>query len=404
MFLSAAGGLNFARCTATNPTNWLYIGREPPAQMKILVINTGSASIKLAAYELGDQGPGLLDSAHFAPDEDTPDALIRHFTGKWGQSPDAVCHRVVHGGRRLQATCRITEDVLKEIARLADVAPLHNPVAQRWIEACTNVFGARTPQVGVFDTAFYAHLPAHAAHYALPRGLTDEFKLRRYGFHGTAHRAMWERWCQLRPDLDRGGRLISVQLGGGCSMTAVRDGAPVDTSMGFSPVEGLVMATRSGDIDPGIITYLMRKQGLSPEKVDTMLNKESGLKGLSGADGDIRPLLQGHDPAHRLAVDVYCYRIRKYLGAYLAVLGGADGIVFGGGVGEHAPRVREKILSGFTWCDILLDRAANEAVTNGEGRISQPPSSTEIWVTPVDEGVILAREAYEALKSESGKD
>lgn len=372
--------------------------------MRILVINTGSASVKLAAFELTGPQPHLLHSARFTPDEGTPEALIKRFQGEWGRPPDALCHRVVHGGQRLQAPCRITEDVRKEIARLADVAPLHNPVAQRWIEAATGVFGGDLPQVAVFDTAYYTHLPAHAAHYAVPRAVADEFELRRYGFHGTAHRAMWERWCQLRPDLIHGGRLISVQLGGGCSMTAVHNGAPRDTSMGFSPVEGLVMASRSGDVDPGILTYLMRKKDLSPEQVDHMLNEESGLRGLSGAGGDIRPLLDSHEPACRLAVDVYCYRVRKYLGAYLAVLGGADGIVFGGGVGEHAPRVREKILTGFEWCDILLDRTANEAVTGAEGLISQPPSATQVWVIPVDEGAIMAREAYGVLENERGND
>ena len=372
--------------------------------MRILVINTGSASVKLAAFEVAGPQPQQIHSAHFAPDQDTPEGIMQRFVDDWGRAPDALCHRVVHGGRRLQTPCRITSEVSEEISRLSDLAPLHNPVALRWIEACSAVFSADIPQVAVFDTAFYAHLPAHAAHYAIPRAVADEYELRRYGFHGTAHRAMWERWCRLRPELPRGGRLISVQLGGGCSITAVGNGMPRDTSMGFSPVEGLVMATRSGDIDPSIVTYLMRKQNLSPAQVDQMLNEASGLKGLSGAGGDIRPLLESHDPACRLAVDVYCYRARKYLGAYLAALGGADGIVFGGGVGEHAARIREKILSGMEWCGILLDRAANEAVTGAEGRISQPASTTEIWVIPVDEGTILARDAYEVLKNERWKD
>jgi len=372
--------------------------------MRILVINTGSASVKLAAFEAAGTRPHQVRSAHYSPHEDTPEALLQRFRDDWGEAPDALCHRVVHGGQRLQAPCRITSDVRDEIARLAEVAPLHNPIARSWIEAGSRVFTERLPQVAIFDTAFYTHLPPHAAHYALPRAVTDEFALRRYGFHGIAHRAMWERWTRLRPDLPHGGRLISIQLGGGCSITAIRNGLPRDTSMGFSPLEGLVMATRSGDVDAGIITYLMRKQNMTPDQVDRMLNEESGLKGLSGAGGDIRPLLDSDDAACRLAVDVYCYRVRKYLGAYLAVLGGADGIVFGGGVGEHIARIREKILAGMEWCDILLDRSANEAVTAAEGRISQPSSITEVWVIPVDEAMVMAREAYRVLKNERAKD
>jgi acetate kinase len=366
--------------------------------MDTLVINTGSASIKLAAYDVSGPRPRPAHSAHLAPDEGTPDELLGRFCTAWGHTPDAVCHRVVHGGNRLRASCRITREVRDEIARLGAVAPLHNPVALCWIEAAGRMWGADVPQVAVFDTAFYADLPEWAARYALPGGLDGDFALRRYGFHGIAHRAMWERWCRLRPDLPAGGRLISIQLGGGCSMTATRNGLPQDTSMGFSPTEGLVMASRSGDVDPGVITFLMRNRGMSADQIDHLLNEASGLKGLSNTSGDIRTLLDSDRPDCRLAVELYCYRVMKYLGAYLAVMGGADGIVFGGGVGEHAVPVRERILSDMEWCGILLDTTANAAVSGTEGRISEPASDIEIWVTPVDEQTILAQEAHAVLK------
>ena len=248
----------------------------------------------------------------------------------------------------------------------------------------------RVPQVAVFDTAFYARLPAVAATYALPRELAARHGLRRYGFHGLAHQALWSRWRELRPDVADGGRLISFQLGAGCSVTAVERGAARDTSMGFSPLEGLVMATRSGDIDPALVTYLQRVEDLSAEESERLLNERSGLLGISGVSGDMRKLLAADDPHARLAVELYCYRARKYLGAYMAVLGGADAILFGGGVGENAAGVRARILAGFEWAGIRLDAAENSAAAGREGRLSAVDSRMDAWVIPVDEARILA--------------
>jgi acetate kinase len=307
-----------------------------------------------------------------------------------------VAHRVVHGGAHLTSTRRIDAEVEAEIERLAPLAPLHNPVALAWIGVCREVLGTDVSQVAVFDTAFYAKLPEVAATYALPRELGAKHRLRRYGFHGLAHQALWLRWRELRPDLPDGGRVISFQLGAGCSVTAIAHGQPLDTSMGFSPLEGLVMATRSGDVDPGLVTHLQRVERLSASDAERLLNERSGLLGVSGVSGDMRKLVGSDDPRARLALQLYCYRARKYLGAYLMVLGGADAILFGGGVGEHAATVRAGILEGLDWAGIRLDAAANAANTGREGRISDTGSRTEAWVIPVDEARLLAREAFAA--------
>lgn len=317
-----------------------------------------------------------------------------------------VAHRIVHGGERLVQSCVIDDEVEAEIARLAPVAPLHNPAALAWIRACRALLGKDVPQVAVFDTAFYAELPPVARSYALPRALCERLSARRYGFHGLAHDAMWRRWRTLRPDAAARARVISLQLGAGCSITAVRGGRPVDTSMGFSPLEGLMMATRSGDIDPGLLLYLQRTLSMTPERMERLLNEESGLLGVSGTSADMRTLLASDDPAARLAVDLYCYRARKYVGAYLAVLGGTDAILFGGGVGENAPVIREKILGGMQWARIALDAEANRNAVGIEAHISRigeevGNGSVEIWVIPVDEAAILAEQAQTVLLTET---
>ena len=303
--------------------------------MNVLVVNTGSSSVRLTSFRSETRQDVHLDQSA-APEQ----ALAS--LGK----PELVAHRVVHGGEKLVGPTRLDDAVEAEIERLAELAPLHNPVALRWIRAA-KVFGV--PQVAVFDTAFFAGLPAAAATYALPR----EFRVRRFGFHGLAHQAMWRAWCALRPDLEGGGRVITLQLGSGCSAAAIDRGRPLDTSMGFSPLEGLVMATRAGDLDPGLLLHLAAQVELEP-----ILNHHSGLAGLAGHGGDMRAILAANDDASRLALDVYVHRARKYVGAYLAVLGGADGIVFGGGVGEHADVIRERITQGFEWAGKLDVRVA----------------------------------------------
>ncbi len=369
--------------------------------MTVMTVNTGSSSVRLATFARA--GASLLQraSAHFSGARHDPAEILRAFRKEHGIGDiAAVAHRVVHGGVRLTAPSRITAAVEAEIERLAPLAPLHNPRALEWIRACRALFGADIPQVAVFDTAFYADLPEVAATYALPRALSRKHGIRRYGFHGLAHQAMWRRWRALRPEVADaavagGDRVISLQLGAGCSITAIRDGRAVDTSMGFSPLEGLVMATRAGDVDAGALAFLARAEGLSLDRLERLLNEESGLLGLSGRSGDMRTLLETNDEDARLAVAVYCYRARKYIGAYLAALGGADAILFGGGVGEHAPAVRANMLAGLESLGIVLDADANRAAVGTEMRISGRTSKPEVWVVPVDEAAMLAQAAID---------
>jgi len=366
--------------------------------MTLLTVNAGSSSIRLDLFALDPGGPKRLASFHEVRAEHQAADRLRDFLEREAARPiAAVAHRIVHGGERLVAPCLIDGGVEAEIARLAPLAPLHHPVALAWLHACREVLGERVPQVAVFDTAFYAALPEAASTYALPRDLCRKHGLRRFGFHGLAHLAMWRRWQGLRPELKNGGRAISLQLGAGCSITAVREGQPVDTSMGFSPLEGLVMATRSGDVDPGLLLFLQRAEDLSPAQLEALLSECSGLLGVSGASADMRELLASQDAAARLAVSVYCRRALKYVGAYLAVLGGADAVLFGGGVGENAPAVREKILAGMEWAGILLDPESNRATAGKQVRISTRKSSVEIWVIPVDEATVIAEDAATVL-------
>lgn len=372
--------------------------------MIVLAVNTGSSSVRLAAFAAGGESLSPLASAHYAGERNDLAATLRAFLREHAiEAVEAVAHRIVHGGERLVAPCRIDDAVEAEIERLSPLAPLHNPRALRWIRACRETFGPQLPQAAVFDTGFYAALPPVAASYALPRALCREHGIRRYGFHGLAHEAMWRRWCELHPENKRRGRVISLQLGAGCSITAVHDGHAVDTSMGFTPLEGLVMATRAGDVDPGLLLYLQRAEGLDPARLERLLNEKSGLLGLSGASGDMRALLEMDNADARLAVDVYCYRASKYIGAYLVALGGADAILFGGGVGEHAPEVRAKILNSLLWMGVVPDAAANRSAIGAEARISNGCSEVEAWVVPVDEAAILAQAAA-AVLTETGRE
>ncbi|MFA5626883.1 MAG: acetate/propionate family kinase [Thiohalomonadaceae bacterium] len=363
--------------------------------MILLTVNAGSSSIRLAAYT-SDQR--LLATHHSDTAPAQAKDVLREFIKQHSLDDIAVvAHRVVHGGDMLVRSCVIDAEVEREIERLSVLAPLHNPPALAWLRACLVLVGAHIPQVAVFDTAFYAYLPKVAATYALPLELNARLRLRRFGFHGLAHEAMWRRWCAMRPDVMDSGRVISLQLGAGSSITAVRAGRAVDTSMGFSPLEGLVMATRSGDIDAGLLLYLQSTEGMSAEQLGRLLNEASGLLGLSGISGDMRILLESNEPAARLAVEIYAYRACKYIGAYLAALGGADAIVFGGGVGENAPAVRAAILKSMEWAGVDLDAAANETTVSKKGLISRPGSKIEVWVLPVDEQQILVQEALAAL-------
>ena len=368
--------------------------------MIILTLNSGSTSVKLAVYDTADgNAPTRIGSEHHSGSDIEPRQVLADFLQKLRSAPDVVAHRVVHGGTRFTAPVRIDEKVIGAIHELSELAPLHNPKALEWIEAARAECGSEVVQVAVFDTSFYSGLPRKAAEYALPARIGVDHGVRRYGFHGLAHEAMWRRWCELYPALRGGGRLITVQLGGGCSLTAHDHGRPVDNSMGFSPLEGLVMATRSGDVDPSILPYLQKRLGLSSEQLVGLLDTESGLVGLAGKPGNPTELLADPAPASQFAVELYCYRLRKYIGAFCAVLGGCDGIVFGGGVGEHSPEVRARALEGMEWAGIELDATANGAARGTEAAIQSAASKVRVQVIPVDEEVVMVRGAAGVTRS-----
>jgi acetate kinase len=314
----------------------------------------------------------------------------------------AAGHRVVHGGERFVHSVAIDDAVLRGIEETIDLAPLHNPANLRGIQAVRAVLGPGVPQVAVFDTAFHHTLPERAFLYAIPYSLYRRHRVRRYGFHGTSHRYVAYRYRQLTGRAREDTRIVTLHLGNGCSACAVSGGVSVDTSMGFTPLEGLVMGTRSGDVDPAVLDYIGEKEGLSLPEVELLLNKQSGLLGISGLTNDMRELLaeaEEHDDRRAwLAIEIFCYRARKYIGAYLAVLGGADAICFAGGIGENSPPVRAQICRGLEWAGIHVDDALNREASGGrEGRISPAGAGPEVWVIPTDEELLIARDTWRVV-------
>ena len=320
---------------------------------------------------------------------------------------EAVGHRVVHGGERFSQPVLITDSVMGEINALSELAPLHNPACLEGIRGARAILGPQVPMVAVFDTAFHQTMPTHPKVYALPYELTNRHHIRRYGFHGIAHASLAGSYFHKTGKPTENSRLITLQLGNGCSISAIHNGQSVETSMGFTPLEGLVMGTRCGDLDPSIVSYLCQKEKVEPSEVDRWLNEQSGLLGLSGRTNDMRELLQAadreqHEPS-QLAIEVFCYRVKKYLGAYLAVLGGADAIVFGGGIGEAAPAIRRRICEGMEWCGLRLDPARNNAAIGLQpgdvARVSQDGQPLEVYVGAADEETWIARETARCLNA-----
>ena len=313
----------------------------------------------------------------------------------------AVGHRVVHGGERFRGHARIDPAVLKGIEDCIELAPLHNPVNLKGIRAAAELFGDATPQVAVFDTAFHMTMPEASYLYGLPYELYEKHGIRRYGFHGTSHQYLADRYGRMRGLAREAVNIITLHLGGGCSACAIRRGRSHITSMGFTPLAGLLMATRSGDLDPSLIDYVAGKEGLGPSEMDTLLNQQSGLLGVSGRSGDMRDLLDAaEDGNHRaaLAVDMFCRRVRQYIGAYLAEMDGAEALLFSGGIGENAPAVRRRICDGLSWFGVTLDEARNAAMTGGAcGEITTDESRLKVYVVPTNEELLIARETAAIL-------
>ena len=314
----------------------------------------------------------------------------------------AVGHRVVHGGERFTHSVLITDEVLREIEECIELAPLHNPANIKGIQAARELFGHGLPQVAVFDTAFHQTLPERAYLYAIPYQYYRRYKVRRYGFHGTSHRYVAYRYRQIRNLTREQTNVITLHLGNGSSATAIRAGDSIDTSMGMTPLEGLVMGTRSGDLDPAIIDYLAIKEGLTIHQIESLLNKQSGLIGISGLTNDMRELLEeaheNNDRRARLAIEIFCYRVRKYIGAYFAAMSGADAIVFTGGIGENSPEVRSQICEGLQCLGLELDSERNARCTGGcEDLISTEDSRLAAYTIPTDEELLIARDTVRSV-------
>ncbi len=312
---------------------------------------------------------------------------------------DAVGHRVVHGGEQFTESHLMDEAVVKGIERAIPLAPLHNPHNLKGYTVCRELF-PQVPQVAVFDTAFHHTLPARAYLYGLPYDYYKRQRIRRYGFHGTSVRYVFYRYRDLSGAPRDTANLIVCHLGNGCSVTALENGKSVDTSMGFTPLEGLMMGTRSGDLDPAILLHLMTKDEFAPHEVATLLNRMSGLYGLSGESNDMRAVLNSMtagDERSRLAIEVFCYRVRKYIGSYWAALGRLDALIFTGGIGQNAALVRQIICERLDTMGCDLDETANLALGGREGRISTPASRVAIWVIPTNEELLIARDTFRVV-------
>ncbi len=408
--------------------------------MNVLVLNVGSSSLKFQIIatdlerikehkderlckgeveRIGGEAIVTLQAGEgatrklTAPLRDIPaalDYLVRYIASDQSGIPQvkstadiqAIGNRVVHGGELFKESALIDDKVLKSIEDCIDLAPLHNPGNLQGIAAARQIFGKDTPQVAVFDTAFHQSIPEPAYIYAIPYYLYRRHRIRRYGFHGTSHRYVAFRYRALRGLTREQTNIISFHLGNGCSATAIKAGKSVDTSMGMTPLEGLVMGTRSGDLDPAVVTLMEAKEALSASDAEMLLNKQSGLLGISGLTNDMRDLLaelrEHEDRRVQLAIEVFCYRAKKYIGAFLASMGGADAVVFTGGIGENSSDVRARICEGMEWAGLTIDGAKNQQTIGKEGLISTDDSKLQAYAIPTNEELLIARDTVRVIE------
>lgn len=397
--------------------------------MKIFVVNCGSSSIKYQLFNMqnevvlakglveriGMEGSLLKHTPTGKYTVDLPADIPDHAVGiklivdtlvnpEYGVIPDmseidAVGHRVVHGGERFADSVLITQDVLKGIEDCAEIAPLHNPPNLHGINACMEIMPT-IPQVAVFDTAFHQTLPKVAYLYGLPYELYVKYGLRRYGFHGTSHKYVAQVAASMMQEHMTDLRIITCHLGNGASITAIKYGKSVDTSMGYTPLEGLIMGTRSGEIDPAIIPFLMEKENMTAPQIDDYLNKRSGILGISGLSSDFRDLetaANRGDERSQLAIDLFAYKVKKYIGGYVAAMGGVDAIVFTAGVGENSPFMRDKICNGLEYLGTRIDPERNN-VRGKAQEISVKRAGVKIFVIPTNEELVIARDTYNICK------
>ncbi len=410
--------------------------------MNILVLNCGSSSLKFQIIEtdleriksdkdvqkarglierIGTQSlvtmqatgqPVIKQALPLRDHRAALDYIVRWIVSADSRIPDirslgdihAVGHRVVHGAEKFPRSLVIDQSVIEGIEDCIDLAPLHNPANLKGIYAARELFGEGVPQVAVFDTSFHTTMPEESYLYAIPYQLYRRHKIRRYGFHGTSHRYVAYRYRKIL-DIPRDTvNVITIHLGNGCSACAIRSGESYNTSMGLSPLEGLVMGTRGGDIDPAVIEYLSHKEGMTMSEVDTLLNKNSGLLGLSGLTNDMRDLLdeerEHQDRRATLAINIFVLRVKKYIGAYLAEMDGADALIFTGGIGENSPTIRQRICDGLSWFGIALDDEKNHTIKPGhEEFIHQEGSRMKICVIPTNEELLIARDTVRCVEN-----
>lgn len=397
--------------------------------MKILVLNCGSSSIKYKLFDMtsteviaqgGIEKIGLKGSflkltlpsgEKKIIEKDIPEHTVGvefilhnlidadHGAIRSLDEINAVGHRMVHGGERFSRSVVLTQEVLDVFVSCNDLAPLHNPANLKGVKAIEAIL-PNVPQIGVFDTAFHQTMPNYAYLYALPYELYEKYGIRRYGFHGTSHRYVSQRVCEFLGVDPQGQRIITCHIGNGASIAAIKDGKCVDTSMGLTPLEGLMMGTRCGDVDAGVITYLMDKENLTIEGVSDLLNKKSGVLGVSGVSSDMRELLAACEAGNERAIlseKMYYYRILKYIGAYAAVLGGVDTIVFTGGVGENQFECRRDVCHDLAYLGVELNYPLNDKVRGTETVISTPESKVKIVVIPTDEELMIAKDTLALL-------
>ena len=397
--------------------------------MKILVINAGSSSLKYQLIDMTDESvvlKGVCERISFAGSTLTQKTFDKRETFIQSDMPThkealelvikamldpekgalkdiseigAVGHRVLHSGEDFKKSVVIDDEVIKICEKNAELGPLHMPGEIACIKSCREVMPG-VPMVAVFDTTFHSTMPAKAYMYGIPYEVYDKYKIRKYGFHGTSHKFVSEETAKLLGD--KNAKIIVCHLGNGSSVSAVKDGKCQDTSMGFTPLEGLVMGTRSGDIDPAAVEFMRVKLGLSPEEVVNYLNKKCGMLGISGFSSDMRDnteaMLNGNERA-KLAIEMVAYRVKKYVGSYIAVLGGVDAIVFTGGIGEHSFRVREMVMDGMEYCGAKLDKKKNEEYGSDVGYINTDDSKVKIIVLPTNEELSIARETKELTEN-----
>jgi acetate kinase len=402
--------------------------------MKVLVLNCGSSSIKFQLFDMNEKKlitKGVaekvgLKGSFVKLEKDNGDKvrfdgeILDHQTGieyilgiitskkhgciKTLDEIDAVGHRVVNGGEKFSKSVLIDDEVQAAVEKFIDIAPLHNPANLKGVYAIKQLMPGK-PQVGVFDTAFHQTLPKKAFMYAIPYSLYKKYGIRKYGYHGTSHYYISKRACEILNVDIKTQRIITVHLGNGASMAAVKNGESIDTSMGFTPIEGLIMGTRSGDLDIGVLTYIMDKEEIGLSQIGTLVNKQSGMLGVTGISSDMREIedaaFKDNNERALLGLEMYHYRVKKYIGAYAAIMGGVDIVVFAGGIGENGPETREEVCSDMGFLGIEIDPAKNNGLRSKERVISKDNAKVKVIVVPTNEELVIAEDTVRIINEQA---